>query len=229
MRQVQNALLCLGIFAAATTQRSYGADASFAPGSDSNNKMTLRGLAGTEAADCGEGAEGGYSQQAPHFQLQGDGEPLPPICKQFFSASEKNEHEHKKGCTRYVKGLDITGVTTEVDLTFKDGIKDQCSCLLRCLQAPTTCTNWVWKFTTDPMHRTCTLYSNFNLPKDVTIGFNLTSPPTMNINAAILLQHNNNPQAGAPVAHCTQFNSTAPDNECFSGMSFQTADNKFLC
>jgi hypothetical protein len=59
-----------------------------------------------------------------------------------------------------VKGFDITGVVTEVDLTFPQ-INDACDCIQACLSAPTTCASWVWKFSTPASvasgHRTCTL------------------------------------------------------------------------
>ena len=132
------------------------------------------------------------------------------------------------GCTRYVKGFDITGVTTEVDLTFAQGIKKAQDCFDRCASSPSTCVSWVWKFTTDPLHRTCTLYSNFNLPSAVTIAFDVAKS-TANINNDKLMANNNNPQAGAVVPQCTQFNSTKVDNECMSGMSYLTASNVLLC
>ncbi|KAJ3253318.1 hypothetical protein HK103_000762 [Boothiomyces macroporosus] len=132
------------------------------------------------------------------------------------------------GCTRYVRGFDITGVTTEVDLTFNDGIKHARDCFNRCASNPATCVSWVWKFTTDPNHRTCTLYSNFNLPSQVNIAFDV-GKSTPNINNNKLMANNNNPQMGANVPQCTMFNSTVPDNHCMSGISFLTANNHLIC
>ena len=186
-----------------------------------------------------------YNNVTNKFNLQfPKQQELKPICSHLFNQPEQqhsssdhsgsssdssSSNHHKVGCLRYTKGFDITGVTTEVDLTIQDGIINECSCLAACLSRPTTCVSWVWKFTTDPNHRTCTLYSNFNLPNDVTIAYNLNSP-TKNINAELLVQHNNNPQAGAPVPQCTLFNSSIADPHCFSGVSFQTADNgKYIC
>ena len=58
------------------------------------------------------------------------------------------------------KGFDVTGVVTEVDLKFPE-INDACDCIQACLNRPTTCASWVWKFSTADSvmagHRTCTL------------------------------------------------------------------------
>ena len=133
------------------------------------------------------------------------------------------------GCTRYVKGFDITGVTTEVDLTFAaNGITNAQDCFNKCATNPATCVSWVWKFTTDPNHRTCTLYSNFNLPSQVNIAYNIAGS-TANINNDKLMANNNNPQMGANVPQCTLFNSTTPDHDCLSGMSFLTATKTLIC
>jgi hypothetical protein len=106
------------------------------------------------------------------------------------------------GCTRYTRGFDVTGVVTEVDLTFPQ-IKNECDCIQACLDRPTTCANYVWKFRTAASvksgHRTCTLYSDFNLPSAVTIAFDLNSPQKQNINAAEITANGNNPHAGGPV------------------------------
>jgi len=100
------------------------------------------------------------------------------------------------GCVRYFQGIDITGVVTEVDLYFKDGIKTACDCVSRCLSSPTNCTNWVFKHTFVPAldsgKRTCTLYSSPNLPTGVTLWYNLTGSVGFE-----LLQAMNNPQVGA--------------------------------
>src|SRR5579864_345386 len=59
-----------------------------------------------------------------------------------------------------VRGFDITGVTTEIDLIFPQ-IKDLCSCIQACLDRKATCNNYVWKFSDAESvkigHRTCTL------------------------------------------------------------------------
>src|SRR5208282_981173 len=54
------------------------------------------------------------------------------------------------GCVRYFQGIDITGTVTEVNLFFKDGIDSACDCAKKCLEAPASCTNWVFKHTFVP-------------------------------------------------------------------------------
>src|SRR5436305_7051105 len=85
------------------------------------------------------------------------------------------------------RGFDVTGVVTEVDLTFPR-VKTECDCIQECLKRPGTCANYVYKFSTPASvksgYRTCTLYSDFNLPAKVTIEFDLKSANNMNINAA---------------------------------------------
>jgi len=89
------------------------------------------------------------------------------------------------GCERYVKGFDITGVTTDVDLTYPQ-IKTVCDCIQECLNRPTPCASYVWKYSTSDSvksgHRTCTLYSNFNLSQDVAIEIDLSSDPEASLN-----------------------------------------------
>ena len=157
---------------------------------------------------------------APHYK-QNEAE-VPILFKSAKLAPQ--------GCTRYVKGYDITGVTTEVDLTFAGtpSIRSAQDCFDSCASSPTTSVSWVWKFSTDPAHRTCTLYSNFNLPSAVNIAFNVGGS-TPNINANKLMANTNNPQNGVAVPPCTRFNSTIMDHNCLSGMSFMTSDNKLLC
>ena len=83
---------------------------------------------------------------------------------------------------------------TEVDLNINDKIFTECDCLQNCLDRSDTCVAWVWKFTGDPSKaRTCTLYSNFNLPPSVTIAFNVSA--SINIEK---LQAANNPQVRFP-------------------------------
>jgi hypothetical protein len=120
------------------------------------------------------------------------------------------------------KGFDVTGVVTEVDLTFPQ-IQDECDCIQECLNRPTTCASYVWKFSTPAAvqsgHRTCTLYSQFNLPAAVTLEFNLNSTNNANINAAEIMANGNNPQAGAPVPQAfMDINlNTMPDPDAVSG------------
>src|SRR5271156_2529488 len=120
------------------------------------------------------------------------------------------------------RGFDVTGVVTEVDLTFPE-VKTQCDCIQECLKRPTTCANYVYKFSTAASvksgYRTCTLYSDFNLPSGVVLEFNLQSKNNMNINAAEIKQLNNNPHAGAlvPQAFKDINLDTVPDNQAVSG------------
>jgi hypothetical protein len=126
------------------------------------------------------------------------------------------------GCIRYTKGFDVTGIVTEVDLTFPQ-IKNECDCIQECLNRPTTCANYVWKFSTAASvksgHRTCTLYSQFNLPSAVSIEIDLNSNLNQNINAPTILANNNNPQNGAPVPQAFKdINlNTIPDPDAVSG------------
>ncbi len=130
------------------------------------------------------------------------------------------------GCERYVKGFDITGVTTEVDLTYPQ-IRTVCDCIQECLNRPTTCASYVWKYSTADSvksgHRTCALYSNFNLPQEVTIEIDLSSDLASslnkNINAEELIRLGNNPQAGGltPQAFKDINLDTVPDREAVSG------------
>jgi hypothetical protein len=141
------------------------------------------------------------------------------------------------GCIRYVKGFDVTGVVTEVDLTFPQ-IKDHCDCIEACLNAPTTCAAWVYKFSTPASvasgHRTCTLYSQFNLPADVSIEIDLTTTNSTlnnNINAAELIANGNNPQNGGAVPQCfkdANLNTTA-DPDCVSGEIWQLQGGGAVC
>jgi hypothetical protein len=154
---------------------------------------------------------------------QGDGDFQLRICPNLEVAD--------KGCIRYVKGFDVTGVVTEVDLTFPL-IKNECDCIQQCLNRPTTCANYVWKFSTSDSvksgHRTCTLYSQFNLPSAVTIEIDTNSPLNQNIQ---LLSPGNNPQAGALVPQAfkdVNLNTTA-DPDAVSGPVWQLADGRTLC
>jgi len=132
------------------------------------------------------------------------------------------------GCVRYYQGIDMTGVVTEVDLYFKDGIKTACDCISQCLSHPATCNNWVFKHTfnsLDSGKRTCTLYSSPNLPTGVTLWYNLTGSVGFQ-----LLQDANNPQVGA-LAPLTVKGSqmTTPDSGGVSGFTSQDANMKLYC
>jgi hypothetical protein len=139
-----------------------------------------------------------------------------------------------KGCIRYVTGFDITGVVTEVDLTFPT-VSNVCDCIQQCLTRPTTCASWVYKFSTTASqksgHRTCTLYSQFNLPSAVNIEIDLNSKLNKNINAAEIKANGNNPQQGALVVQAFKDANlnTVADNGAFSGSVWQLANGQALC
>ncbi|KAJ3196443.1 hypothetical protein HK101_008950 [Irineochytrium annulatum] len=130
------------------------------------------------------------------------------------------------GCRLFVRGFDITGVTTEVDLTIADGIMTECDCLARCSASSTQCVSWVWKFTDNSGHRTCTLYSNFNLPSAVTLAYNV-----QNSTDIMKLQAANNPQGGSTIPQCTVDGQAGskPDPDCFSGSVWVKPDNSQIC
>jgi len=133
-------------------------------------------------------------------------------------------HVVEEGCVRYFQGFDITGVTTEVDLTIQNGIFSPCDCLAACKLRNTTCDNWVWKFTDPSGHRTCTLYSSFNLPSGVTIQYNAQSSTNI-----LNLQPGNNPQAGSTIPQCTLDGTNGVDPDCISGPLFVTSTNRLRC
>lgn len=120
------------------------------------------------------------------------------------------------------RGFDVTGVITEVDLTFPL-VKNECDCIQQCLDRPTTCANYVWKFATadgvKTGHRSCTLYSDFNLPSEVTVVLNVNDPRNRNVNAAAIQTNNNNPHMGAlvPQAFKDINLSQQPDPHAVSG------------
>jgi hypothetical protein len=135
------------------------------------------------------------------------------------------------GCIRYTRGFDVTGVVTEVDLTFPK-IKNECDCIQECLKRPGTCANYVWKFSTPDSvksgHRTCTLYSNFNLPAQVTLAFDVNNPMDKNIQ---LIAQGNNPQQGAPVPQAFKdvALTTTPDPDAVSGPVWTLTNGKVQC
>ncbi|KAJ5389096.1 uncharacterized protein N7496_000164 [Penicillium cataractarum] len=77
-----------------------------------------------------------------------------------------------KGCIRYTRGYDVTGVLT----TVTPNVNDECACIEECINAPASCDSYVWKYNDEGTRRTCTLYSNFNLPPNVTVVYD--EPPT---------------------------------------------------
>jgi hypothetical protein len=147
-------------------------------------------------------------------------------CKTIYSNSPFPPHICKTSndflLSTDTKGFDVTGVVTEIDLKFPQ-VKDECDCIQECLKRPKKCANFVWKFSTPDSvtsgHRTCTLYSDFNLPAGVTIEFDLTSPNNKNINAAKIIASGNNPHVGGPVpqAFMDVNLNTTPDPDAVSG------------
>jgi len=136
-----------------------------------------------------------------------------------------------KGCIRYTRGFDVTGVVTEVDLTYPH-IKTECQCIQACLEAPTTCANYVYKFSTPQSvqigHRTCTLYSQFNLPSAVTIEIAINSSNNTDVQ---YLNPANNPQAGGlvPQAFKDASLSKTPDPDAVSGPVWTLSNGKVQC
>ncbi|MCJ1291147.1 hypothetical protein MMC34_002690 [Xylographa carneopallida] len=151
---------------------------------------------------------------------------LDPICPHLNGTTG--------GCVRYVRGFDVTGVVTEVDLSFPL-IHDECDCIAQCLARPTTCAAYVYKFSTPASvqagRRTCTLYSQFNLPSGVQLAFALNSTLSRNVNAPAVVAGGNNPQLGArvPQAFMDEALSTVPDKEAVSGPVWQLANGKAVC
>jgi hypothetical protein len=114
------------------------------------------------------------------------------------------------------QGFDVTGVVTTLELLFPE-VKTVCDCIQECLNRPGTCANYIWDFhDADAIkngNRTCVLYSNFNLPSNVTVVF--APNDTQNVNIQEL---ENNPQAGSLVPQAfTDLNGTVPDDQAFSG------------
>lgn len=139
-----------------------------------------------------------------------------------------------KGCIRYTRGYDVTGVVTEVDLTWPQ-VKTQCDCIQACLDQSGTCANYVWKFSTPESvqsgHRTCTLYSDFNLPADVTLQFDLNNSNNSNINASTIISKSNNPHVGALVPRAFKdinLNTTA-DPDAVSGPVWTLENRQIQC
>lgn len=145
-----------------------------------------------------------------------------------------NLRTQDNGCIRYTRGFDVTGVVTEVDLTFPE-IQSECDCIQQCLNRPSTCATYVYKFSTPASvqsgHRTCTLYSQFNLPAAVDLAFDLNNTLNHNINAPEILMMGNNPQMGAvvPQAFMDANLNTTPDPNAVSGPVWQLANGQVQC
>jgi len=135
---------------------------------------------------------------------------LAPICSSVVPG----------GCVRYVKGYDITGVTTEVDLAYPQ-VQSACDCLHECVTRNATCANFVYKYTDGSGHRTCTLYSNFNLPPKVTIAFNKA--------ASVKIGPNFSPQAGGLVPQCTANGINGTDPACVSAGVWLLGADDIIC
>ena len=127
----------------------------------------------------------------------------------------------------------MTGVVTEVDIYYPK-VNSACDCAAICLTAATTCNNWVFKHTFNPLdcgRRTCTLYSSPNLPADVTLVYDLTNATGLGFSAGYqLLQASNNPQAGggAPVTWLNAAN-TVKDPYGVSGFLSQDENGALYC
>lgn len=68
------------------------------------------------------------------------------LSSSVANASQATICNHLKignhGRERYVKGFDITGVTSEVDITYSQ-VKTVCDCIQECLNRPMICANYV--------------------------------------------------------------------------------------
>lgn len=154
------------------------------------------------------------------------GSGLPLICPGL--------NTQDRGCIRYTRGFDVTGVVTEVDLEFPQ-VRTECDCIQECLNRLGTCANYVYKFSTPKSvksgHRTCTLYSDFNLPAQVTLQFDLTNSNNTNINAAEIIANGNNPHAGAlvPQAFKDDNLNTTTDPDAVSGPVWSLANGQVQC
>jgi hypothetical protein len=137
------------------------------------------------------------------------------------------------GCVRYFEGIDITGVVTMVNLYFKDGIQSACDCAAQCLDRPESCTNWVFKHTfatgLDGGKRSCTLYSSPNLPKSVTLVYDLHNSTGLGLSEGTGVI-GMNPQAGcdAPLTTLDQA-GTQPDKYGVSGFAVRDVSGRQYC
>lgn len=165
---------------------------------------------------------------SPMQEMQGDDNSRPDrnIVSVEKICGGLNTMDH--GCIRYTRGFDVTGVVTEVDLTFPQ-VRSACDCIQECLDRPLSCASYVYKFSTPASimsgHRTCTLYSQFNLPTNVTIEVDVNTSVDIQ-----LLQPGNNPQMGAPVPQTFKdLNNTIPDDGTFSGPVWQLMNGVAQC
>lgn len=135
------------------------------------------------------------------------------------------------GCVRYYPGIDITGVVTEKHFFFKDGVDSACDCAAKCLESPTSCTNWVFKHTFmpgDDGKRSCTIYSSPNLPLNVTLQYDVGAGSAST--GFQLLQSGNNPQKGcdAPLTFLDTAN-TQVDKYGVSGFAVRDTNGNQYC
>jgi hypothetical protein len=98
-----------------------------------------------------------------------------------------------------------------------------------CLKRLGTCANYVWKFTPESVqsgHRACTLYSNFNLPLNVTLAFDVNNSKNIQF-----LNGTNNPQQGSlvPQAFKDSNLNTTPDPDAVSGPVWALANGQVQC
>lgn len=148
------------------------------------------------------------------------------VTKQLFPTLETPGSSG--GCTRYFRGVDMTGVVTEKHLFHSNGIRSACDCVIACLSRSASCTNWVYKHTFmqgDGGKRSCTLYSSPNLPSNVTLAYDTATSFGFE-----LLQAGNNPQAGglAPLTFLDAAN-TLPDMYGVSGFTTLDQNNRLYC
>jgi len=148
---------------------------------------------------------------------------LPKICKHLKTKDN--------GCIRYVTGFDITGATTEIVFTFPE-VKNKCDCIQKCLDSSfnglSNCANYVWKFTDTSNHRTCTLYSDFNLPPAVTVSYDFAN--SIDILPDVIVANSNQPHKGGPVPEAfEQGLTTLGDDEAVSGPVWLLQSGDVLC
>lgn len=158
------------------------------------------------------------------------------ICKGKITKSKFPQLQaptNDGGCVRYFEGIDITGVVTMVNLYFKDGIHSACDCAAQCLDRPESCTNWVFKHTfaagLDDGKRSCTLYSSPNLPKSVTLVYDLNNSTGLGLSEGTGVI-GMNPQLGcdAPITTFDQA-GTQPDKYGVSGFAVRDVEGRQYC
>ncbi|EXU97405.1 hypothetical protein X797_009510 [Metarhizium robertsii] len=132
------------------------------------------------------------------------------------------------GCVRYYRGIDMTGVVTELHFFFRDGFRTACDCAAKCLSQPASCNNWVWKHTFMPGdggRRSCTLYSSPNLPSNVTLDYDEAKSSGFQP-----LSDANNPQVGgdSPLTFLDDA-GTKPDPDGVSGFTAIDQNGGLYC